>query len=558
MPKLRDTRNASKQKSLKTNAQWLKNATRSLGTNTLDVLKDISPNIYEVSETSAKTAGKILKNISSSKSNQNRISSVLSQNTYVKMAKTGLNNALRDLKNGNFNGEIKAMSDTGDNEATKTYFDNIDSSDGSTQNVVINQVDKQGMARISDSVNRQSETTIKAAKATIDSIVAVSSAQMMQSQQIGNAVIGELQNINTSLQAIVAYNNENMTKYIQSSIAFMEKVGPTIAPENKENPTGPQDLFKNGKFSLKKYKDLVKKQGKSAYDTSTLGQFSTMFSMIGDDLVKNPLEFASKFLIEKAIPDVVKTSMQEVDKAFGEFMPTMLSKLYDEWGNTLEGGMKGEIKKLIGKTFGLNMTPKKGLSFEGKISNDAAVFDKVTRTAIIEELPKYARESTSYLREIVTLMGGDPKKALKNSEILNRRTGEYQKKSEYDKETMASITQAIRSAFNDSEFGKSVNRVGNKMNEKDRQKYNEGLDKFYLALQSINKSNIDISDKSKDGDLYKIINKLDGVDDSMKKVLLNAISNTYSSQKGGLGFAAANINAKAARNRQLMDMESDF
>ena len=69
MPKLRDTRNASKQKSLKTNAQWLKNATRSLGTNTLDVLKDISPNIYEVSETSAKTAGKILKNISSSKSN---------------------------------------------------------------------------------------------------------------------------------------------------------------------------------------------------------------------------------------------------------------------------------------------------------------------------------------------------------------------------------------------------------------------------------------------------------------------------------------------------------
>ena len=107
MAKLRDTRNASSTKNLKTNAQWLKNATRSLGVTGLDVLKDISPNIYDVSENISKDASKVFKNISASKNSQNRISNLLSNNTYVKMAKTGLNNALRDLKTGEFNSRVK-------------------------------------------------------------------------------------------------------------------------------------------------------------------------------------------------------------------------------------------------------------------------------------------------------------------------------------------------------------------------------------------------------------------------------------------------------------------
>ena len=41
------------QNNFKLNAQWLKNATRSLGSNAAGVLQDISPNIYGVVDSAA-------------------------------------------------------------------------------------------------------------------------------------------------------------------------------------------------------------------------------------------------------------------------------------------------------------------------------------------------------------------------------------------------------------------------------------------------------------------------------------------------------------------------
>ena len=564
MAKLRDTRNASSTKNLKTNAQWLKNATRSLGVTGLDVLKDISPNIYDVSENISKDASKVFKNISTSKNSQTSISNVLSKNTYVKMAKTGLNNALRDLKTGEFNSRVKEKNGSSSGEeASATYFDSVDDgaspdSEGSKQ-IVVNKIDSEGFTRVSNAVNRQSQTTIKAAEATINSIVAVSSAQMMQNQQLGNAVVSELKNINTSLQSIITYNNDNMTKFIQSSMAFMDKVGAKVAPKEEDSKDA-SDLFgKHGTFSTSDYLKLVKKQGKNAVGSSQLGMIGTMLKMAGDDIARNPLEYVSKALIEKAIPDVIQSTMKEVDKTVGEFIPTMLSKLYD-WGEkgNLVGGYKGEVQKIIGKTFGINIESKKGLDFSGKINKDAATFDGVTKTAIVEELPKYARESAGYLREIVTLLGGDANKAVNNSLILNRRTGEYQKKSDYDKELMESISGSIRAAFNDSSFGKQLNIIGSKLNDSDNAKFNEGLNKFYIELQKIKKNNFTEADTRQGGDLYNIINSLDNVDPSMKALLLSSVQSTFSSRNGGLSLTSANIKAKSARNRAMMGLEQDF
>lgn len=562
MAKLKDTRNASKTNgALKLNAQWLKNASKSLGTNALDVLKDISPNIYDVSESTARTANTVFKNITMSKTGQNKITNVLSQNRYIKLAKTGLNNTLADLKSGNFNNESRTTDkDLGlDADKTKTYFDAMtddESSDGG-KTLVVNQVDNKGIAQVAANVNRQSEVTLKAANATINSIVAVSSASMIQSQQIGNAIIGGLDNINNSLQSIIAYQNENMTKFITASIGYYEKTGAAIAPD--DSLSGKKKISSSdvvGKtFNASAYKDLVKQQMKEYLDESVPGQMLSMINLYGDQLVANPLKTITTMAMKKIIPSVMKSTITQVDKTVGDFMPTMLMRLYDEWGGSLDSGMRGTIKRSLGKTFGLRIDRKERLNMSEKVTKEAATFDKITRNAIVEELPKYARESTAYLKEILSVLGGDPERALSTSQIFNRRTGKYQEQKDFDKDTLQELTDSIVSAFNSSEFGKSMNLAGSRLKERDQERYSKSLEKFYLALEKNKKNNINIGDTSEGSDLYNIVNAIDA-DDSTKKFLLAAVGSSYRNQTGAMSLNSARLQAKTQRNKFLKDIEN--
>ena len=73
---------------------------------------------------------------------------------------------------------------------------------------------------VTDSINKQTQTHVETSKATVDTMVTIASNQMMMTKQIGSDILGELGAINENLTALIEYNNENMTRFIEASIKY--------------------------------------------------------------------------------------------------------------------------------------------------------------------------------------------------------------------------------------------------------------------------------------------------------------------------------------------------
>ena len=90
-------------KNTKMNTKWLNNALRSIGVTSKASLKSMAPNISDAVSTGAKTSKNLITNIKSSKNGIDGVMNTLRTNRYVSIAEKAYNNALADLKSGNFN-----------------------------------------------------------------------------------------------------------------------------------------------------------------------------------------------------------------------------------------------------------------------------------------------------------------------------------------------------------------------------------------------------------------------------------------------------------------------
>ena len=97
MAEIRVSNSYKSKDEFKLNAQWLKNATRTLGSNAGSVIKDISPNIYGVVESTAQ----ITRTLQRNKVTRNVVTRAIENNKYVKLGKTAIDNVIKDLKTGN-------------------------------------------------------------------------------------------------------------------------------------------------------------------------------------------------------------------------------------------------------------------------------------------------------------------------------------------------------------------------------------------------------------------------------------------------------------------------
>ena len=547
----------TKQRSKRNSAQWIRNAAKSLGMTGLDVVKEIIPNTADIVESTAQGAKDISNTIRSSTS-IDKVQSQLSRNRYVRLGQTALKNALEDLKAGNFyDNTSRGFGGFGDSDSGMNFGD-LDPDEGQV-NVINNDLSSESKAHLAEISRRQSESILTAAQAQINTNIATTSARMALSQEISDRIVGKLDQINNNLSALVQFNNENMSKFIQSSTAYFEKMGTRMEQEDKaKTQLTAADVVrgKKGGLKLSDYTKLVMQQGQEYIKNSTIGSTAAMIDSMGDLLVQSPLKLITSQLIEKAIPTLVKQTAKSLDSAIGNAMTSGLQQLYNTWGQNTGTGMMDLAKRFIGEAFGLRVDKKNTIDLSGKVTKDPAVFDGYTRHAIIEQIPKYLRESTAYLRTITEyLTGSDSKDSLKRAEAFDYKQGFYRSLSDISNEVYGGIRDVVSNAMRESAFGKSMAQAGSARGV-DNVEYQNALSNFFYELARNGAPTTRHGRTSWMGEIDSILGNVQ-TDDRTKAYLRAAVERTWDKRQGGLNMGSAVLNAQAEMRNRIQDMENN-
>ena len=586
MPKaFRNITKASVQtKSKGFNGKWIKNAMKSIGLSTQDSLKELYPNLAEVTEASADATKNLIGIIRQRSSDVNGVGDSLKKNKYVKAAGTAFKNALSDLKTGNLNNTDRAMGAfTGDESDDYNFNDTFDFNDDESSDVsfgdddtpttnnvsfnVVNQgkTDNSAMLAFQEQTKKQTEVMLKTNKATMDAQIATASASMYQIEKIGSEVIGHLSNISNSLTSMVEYQNDNMTKFIEASLAYYEKIGAAqVADYNDdEKKLVGSDIFNSdlhGGVNVANYKRLIVQQLKDTFRHSEIGGLE----MLADEdtlnmLASNPLGFGVKFLTTKMITTLVGSTIDSVEKTFSTFVPSMLEKLAD-WGDEYSTGAIGMLRQNIGKIFGIRVKQADKIE-AAKIDKGPVPFDGETKHAITEIITKELREQTSYLKSIAKKLHIKTDEAKLDAEVWDYDENKYIKVRDVQSNIAREIQDTFLNTIKNGDFGDAMsNLINSQEGEKTQKSLQHTLDQMLTMLGKIDHS-VDLKDTSKGGDLGQVadaIIKNNGKERWNVKVIMDYIQKLQKEDPNALNdFARARMKANANRNEILKDINSD-
>ena len=551
----------------KVSTKWLNNVMKSIGAASVDNFKEIAPNLSELGKG---TAGAIrsIKDVTKG-NNVSQVSKALSNNSTIKSVKKAFTNSLNDIKTGKiYNNErlTETMEESfGDfdfsdfedaNEDATVTFNYIDDGNRSSSN---------GSAVIADAIATSAESNIKAQKASVDAMISIASAGMMQSQEIAKETNMHLSNINNGITALVQFQQENTLKFYESAMAVFDRYVKTTEDDDRGKRSNGPDVFNGTRgIDVGKYKEYVKKQIKSVYKNSGAGSTLDMLtddSML-DMMLANPVGGATKMILSAMVPNLVTNTVKGMEDAFTGFMPTMLAKLGD-WRKSEEAGMKGALQRLIGNVFGIKVDAKKGFDLSGKVSKDAAIFDGVTRNSIVEIIPKHLREMSSYLKDIAEHFKIDTNKSKDNGEVFDIESGRYTKVKDVRSDIANQIKEGIEDAFNRSEFGEALRAGGSELVGKDAKTYEKMMSQFFQGLTRYEKAftpdKMDIHDKN--SDVNKIAEYIDvnnKHDEKILNILLNTIDLMKKNQVGVQHAAKAQMDAKVAFNNAIEDLNENY
>lgn len=542
---------------------WLANAVKSIGLSYGEVFKEISPNIYDIASVSAKSVNDLARSARSS--NVNNVTNSLSNNRYVKAGQNLIKNTIADLKTGNFNNKDRvdeAISNSmgGFEEFDSgTFFDDWDFEDGDASVQINNYSDTSGFSiAIDDSMKRNTEAQLKGHKANIDTMIAISSAQMMQQQQLNSEIIGHLSNISSGINALVEFNNSTLTSFIESSTAYMERLGSKVDEWSSGNSdrVDPASVFRdrNGGINTSNYINLVKQNAKSYFKNSDAGFLA---DMMDDNMLAmvtaNPLGAITQLALRQITPKMIKNSLAALDETLAGFIPTMLAKVAD-MADDQSFGIGAAIRRGFGKMFGLKINRTNEFDMENKITDKAVPFDQITRHAITEVIPKYLREQTAYLEAIARNMGVNTRVSKNNAEVFDYRRGRYRSLRDVREDVYGDIRNTTISRMENSKFGSALRdkAIGN---QADQETYQRMLDDLFVAMERHGKF-LNVTDQSKDSDLDKIISAL-GYSPNMSNHLRAALKSVTADPNIALNANAAIMQARLSRNGTINDMMSD-
>ena len=549
MPKSGSSANFLRMSNRNINTKWLQSAMKSIGISTRNVIQKITPNIYDTVVSGAEIGRDFVTTARQNVSSIDKVANTIRGNRYVQYAEKAYKNALTDIKTGNLNNEGRAeeamMNSFGFGSDGDGYsFGDDGGEGGNTYNVYQNSGTSEAVLKISDQMAKGQVAQVKMQKATMDAYIAVQSTMMHQMAKNHAEIINHLTNIHSELASINSFNSENMSKFIEGSLAYYEKMGRMSEADNNNSSNGKMtmaDVMKSGGgINLRSYKDYVKQNMKAAFKKTDIGMSLGLLDndMMLDQLVANPLGMVTEGLVGWIMPKMLANTLQALETTFNNTMPKLLSRLGD-MANTSGTDFLSGVKRFLGRSFGAVDDRQKNIK-RADINRAATPFDGETKHAITEIITKELREQTSLLKVIAESKDKNAlKKAREKEEFFNASTGKYVTRERMNLNIADDIQDSIVAAFNNTKFGENIYKIlgdlkGPKsQSKKDVKAYEDTRDEYDRTIKELfvklerEKRTINLPE------LLQVINGL-GAHSSVKENLLDYVTKMYATDKNSI------------------------
>lgn len=549
MPKSGSSANFLRMSNRNINTKWLQSAMKSIGISTRNVIQKITPNIYDTVVSGAEIGRDFVTTARQNVSSIDKVANTIRGNRYVQYAEKAYKNALTDIKTGNLNNEGRAeeamMNSFGFGSDGDGYsFGDDGGEGGNTYNVYQNSGTSEAVLKISDQMAKGQVAQVKMQKATMDAYIAVQSTMMHQMAKNHAEIINHLTNIHSELASINSFNSENMSKFIEGSLAYYEKMGRMSEADNNNSSNGKMtmaDVMKSGGgINLRSYKDYVKQNMKAAFKKTDIGMSLGLLDndMMLDQLVANPLGMVTEGLVGWIMPKMLVNTLQALETTFNNTMPKLLSRLGD-MANTSGTDFLSGVKRFLGRSFGAVDDRQKNIK-RADINRAATPFDGETKHAITEIITKELREQTSLLKVIAESKDKNAlKKAREKEEFFNASTGKYVTRERMNLNIADDIQDSIVAAFNNTKFGENIYKIlgdlkGPKsQSKKDVKAYEDTRDEYDRTIKELfvklerEKRTINLPE------LLQVINGL-GAHSSVKENLLDYVTKMYATDKNSI------------------------
>jgi hypothetical protein len=394
-------------------------------------------------------------------------------------------------------------------------------------------------------------------------MIAVTGASLTQQVEMLGRLDAGIETANNTLTAILQYHEENTTNFYETVTAALEQIGKkqedSFGRESSYDKT--ENLFtSDGGLDMAEYKKYIKKNAKRAVDNSPVGM---LLPFLKDDdmiemLISDPVGGITKGVIGGLIPSVISGTLKELDNTVSNLIPNMLANL----SKSAKSQDASSLLRTIGSIFGINVDKRTNVDLEDRFDKSAATFDDVTRNSIVEVLPKYARESTAYLRAIAMhVTKQKDSDILGKAQVFDLKTSTYKDQDQLNKDIAESLESSISEAFKSVDFGKMLEAVGENLDSKSKDSYNKALNQLFVQLSEF--GDLDVRDfnlKNKNSAANQALNSVTakgGLGKQSKALLEEAIRYMYENNIGVDSAAVGHSKAKIAYSKKVEEMEAD-
>lgn len=446
--------------------EWFKNAGKSMGAITKSMLSDMMPvtmNTASSGREALRDARKFAAEFNSLARSQH---GALGRTAPMKKAKATFEEALNDLKSGNF----------GINKANDDLFDDWDHDLADNFDM--------GNWEEEESEISSEEITIKSSEAVAKSVIRAGSAQLAGMQEMTRSIIGSslkaseasteqtinaimysgnmmnrnliainnsLGIINKNLVSMMQFQNETiapvqrqLSEYLEESSIMMKDLGKML--ENYEKHRDGVWKDRSDKFDATsgfKPKDYLKYVKKNFSNNWIVSALSLMTGMdMGDSM---PLVGKGiKAGMSMIIPNAIKEAMSEFDKHMGTYMQEILYKIGDMEKSS------DTLASFIGEVFGVKRPTINKIRM-GNYSKEVMPWNGLAQQALTEVIPEYLSAMESGIDALVKHFGATKSDQRKYdyaegqfktmSQILKEYTDEYSLKTQM--ELMEPMTKMV-------------------------------------------------------------------------------------------------------------------
>ena len=549
-------------------ATYLKNVTKSISYSALDTTKEMMPAGADLIETNSETLKEVIATVRQPKKSLKTLTLAIKKSKVFEAGELAVKATLEDIATGNFYNKerIDFINEKATGVGGLTDFSDMEIDFDALDADIAKANDEEKVSKGDQYIgDMMAETSFASSQAISKTMVATSryvaqsnktSSTLMYNLNVkGFEMIGKgMTSVNQNVGQLVNFANITIKDYMEKTlkqhdrmlklqeeqtvllknIHDMQAATQSKPPEQKQIKGGRySDVMSGDTFDFKEYAKMVYN---NILEETPLKSITSMNDAMGGDganvllaFAASPLKTVSDFMIKKAIPDMVKQSMESFNNTISGFFGTMLYRLTNFQSD--EDSVLGEW---VRKIFGVKSTIKNSID-TSNYQKGPIPFDGVTKKAIIETIP-------GYLARIESALTG------RDERFFDYKYGSWRNYEDIQRETSNIKKRSVDNAVGDikSEMQKVGLKTQEFRDEVDIKYFRQELDKFFESLY--------------DGKKFfsPTDNKLSASDFDISEENFNRIKSLFSTLPRSMQTALYPrlMGARDQQNRSMYDIEN--